>query len=89
MPPTLAQESATARLQVLQQVATLHTAMSNPSNSPSAARRASARLSSSTSQSVSFSATSSSARERSWQFTPGISSIHPIHQLPSCLMTAR
>jgi hypothetical protein len=40
------------------------------------------------SRSVTFSVSSNASLVGSWQFTPGTSSIQPIHHGPDCLMTA-
>lgn len=62
--------------------APLHTAMRTSSKCSEAAERASARLASSASCRVIRRLSRSSSRDASWPFTPGTSSIQPIHQAP-------
>src|SRR5260221_3723238 len=49
---------------------------------------ASCRLKSKASPSTTLMLSISSARDASWQLVPGTSSIHPIHQSPSCFRIA-
>jgi len=85
---TLADKLAAVLLQVLQKGAPLHTVTNSSEYPDSAAERASARLNSKASFKISRSDCSKSALVFSCAFTPGTSSIQPIHQSPSFLTIA-
>ena len=84
----LAKKRITMLLQMAQQLAPLHTITGSSMHSPSAARRASSRLNSRASTSASRNDFSNSVFVRSCAFTPGTSSIQPIHQSFRCFTTA-
>lgn len=88
MAGTFAHEFAAVRPQMPEQFVNLHTAIRSSVYRSPADDKASSRLSSSASRSVTLRLSMSSSRVASWQLTPGTSSIHPIHQSPSCLTTA-
>jgi len=92
LPPRMAgtfpHEFAAVRPQMPDQFVPLHTAIRSSVYRSPADDKASSRLSSSASRSVTLRLSMSSSRVASWQLTPGTSSIHPIHQSPSCLTTA-
>ena len=85
---SLANKPAAMLLQVLQEGTPLHTVNNSSEYPDSAAERASARLNSKASWRISRSDCSKSALVFSCAFTPGTSSIHPIHQSPSFLTMA-
>ncbi len=84
----LSKKLAAVTAQVTQQLAALHRAMRSSTNCSPAAASASWRLNSIASARTSLRLAKRSALVRSWQLTPGTSSIQPIHQSPSCFSTA-
>src|SRR5207248_9238441 len=86
---TLAKENAVMIAQMLDERMALQISMLASSYGPFAAASASLRFISSASERADRRFSRSSALVSPWEFTPGISSIHPIHQSPSCLITAR
>ncbi len=84
----LSKKLAAVTAQVTQQLAALHRAMRSSTNCSPAAASASWRLNSIASARTSLRLVKRSALVRSWQLTPGTSSIQPIHQSPSCFSTA-
>ena len=88
MPAPFAQQSAAVVGEVAQKVAPFHAVTVTRSLVSAAASAAAARLSWSMSLRASWIESRSSARVRSWQLTPGISSTHPTHQSPSSWMMA-
>lgn len=88
MTPTFPQEFATQVGQVSNKFLALHRVTVTSEKSFSAAFNASFRLKSRASFNVIRRLSSNSSFVRSWQFTPGISWIHPIHHPSSCFTTA-
>lgn len=83
-------EGAPLCSEVFDEFGSLHagTAIFSSLNPAPADAIASCRLNSIASYGVTRRLSTKSWRVRSWQFTPGTSSIHPIHQSPSCFITA-
>jgi len=76
------------RAKMPEQLLPFHIAICSSRKSAPTADIASLRLNSRASFRVSLRVSSNCSCVRSWQFTPGTSSIHPIHQPLSCLVTA-
>ena len=74
--------------EVSNQIAAFHGNMAISSKDSPAADFASSRFNSIASDNASRRFDISSSRVAPWQFTPGISSIQPIHHWPSCRITA-
>ena len=88
MAASLTNEFAAIVDEVSNQVAAFHGNMGISSKDSPAADFASSRFNSIASDNASRRFAISSSRVSPWQFTPGISSIHPIHHGPSCRITA-
>lgn len=88
MVSSLAYEFAPVVDEVSNQIAAFHGNMAISSKDAPAADFASSRFNSIASDNASRRFAINSSRVSPWQFTPGISSIHPIHHGPSCRITA-
>src|SRR3972149_10608687 len=88
MANSLPDKLAATGMEIAQKLAALHMAIFSSSNSVPAASKASCLLNPNASRRVIFKVSSSSLRERSWQFTPGTSSIQPIQKSRSFFTTA-
>jgi hypothetical protein len=85
---TLSEELAPLLAQIFQEFRSFHTVIFSSWKPHPAALNASCRFISKASCNVTLKLAISSSRDLSWQFTPGTSSIHPIHQSPSFLRMA-
>ncbi len=83
VPAPFAQQATAVVGKMAQEVAPFHVVTSTRSLCSAAALAAASRLSCTISPNASRIDSSSSARVRSWQLTPGISSTQPTHQSPS------
>ena len=92
MPPrmsaTFSQQFTSMFPQIFEEFPSIHTAMRSSKKPVPAANFAYALLNSRASFSTSLRLKVSSSRDSSWQLTPGISSIQPIHQPLSSLIIA-
>ena len=79
---------AALRAKMFEQILPFHIAICSSLKSFPTADIASFRLNSRASFSVTLRVSSNCSRVGSWQFTPGTSSIQPIHQPLSCFVTA-